>query len=143
MAKLDQLKAGLTSDVFSIYVTTEEAERFAEVVGEHPLIQRDEKWVVPTTYPIVYWQKADMPWLEGIGPLVHGEQSFHYEQPLLTEKEYSGHIELVKVEEKTGKLGTVVWLEHELIGYEDQEWEKPIFTCKTKAMFKPESEEEQ
>lgn len=136
---LKQLRIGQKTEKFIIHVNAEEARRFAEVVGEWPLLQRNNnntsQFIVPPTFPIKYWQEVDMPWLEGVGPLVHGEQSFHYDKPILTETTYYGDIQLVKVDEKEGKLGTVIWVEHELIGYEEHS-EQPFFTCTTKAMFK-------
>ncbi|MGM7702484.1 hypothetical protein ACSVDE_12220 [Pseudalkalibacillus sp. Hm43] len=140
MNHIEQLEVGLKTEPFKIVVTREEAEHFADVVGDSPLAELGGHQIVPVTYPIIYWQRVDMPWLEGIGPLVHGEQSFHYDKPLLTEKEYIGQIELVKIEEKSGKLGTVIWVEHDLTGYEDENADEVIFTCKTRAMFKAEVE---
>ncbi|MCF6138378.1 FAS1-like dehydratase domain-containing protein [Pseudalkalibacillus berkeleyi] len=138
MDLLRQLEVGRKTEKFIIHVKNEEALQFAKVVGEWPLQQIDNdttQFIVPPTFPIKYWQEVEMPWLDGVGPLVHGEQSFQYDKPILTETTYYGDIQLVKVEEKDGKLGTVIWVEHELNGYDEDSW-KPFFTCTTKAMFK-------
>ncbi|WP_408011730.1 MaoC family dehydratase N-terminal domain-containing protein [Pseudalkalibacillus sp. A8] len=94
--------------------------------------------MVPTTYPIVFWQKAELPWLKNISYLVHGEQSFSYEEMILTDHTYYGEIKLVGVTEKEGKAGKVVWLLHEMYGYKDPHREHLVFKGITKAMFRPE-----
>jgi hypothetical protein len=140
MERLQSLKPGAKTEVFRFYVSQEDAERFANVVCD-PLITEGTRSILPPTYPIVYWQKANLPWLEGIGPLIHGEQSFHYTAHLFTGTNYVGQIELTKVEEKVGKLGKVIWLEHELTVHSPDVDDPPLVVCKTKAMFKPPQKE--
>ncbi len=123
-------------------VTESEAMKFAVAIHDIPLAKKDGQFIVPATYPIVYWQKVELPWLKDIGPLVHGEQSFHYKVPLLTDHSYYAKIKLVEIREKTGTSGKIVWLVHEMYGYQDALKKQPVFTGITTAMFRPEQEGE-
>ncbi len=123
-------------------VTDSEAMKFAEVIQDMPLAKKGGQSVVPATYPIVYWQKVELPWLKDIGPLVHGEQSFCYKEPVLTDHTYYAEIRLVDIREKTGKSGKIVWLIHEMYGYQDALKKRLVFTGITTVMFRPELEGE-
>ncbi|MCF6408884.1 FAS1-like dehydratase domain-containing protein [Pseudalkalibacillus salsuginis] len=132
------IRSGQLTGLFEIKVKVNEAVKFAEILNDLPLAKsaRTGQPFVPTTYPIVFWQKAEIPWLKDIGHLVHGEQSFSYKKPMLTEHTYYVEIKLVDVKEKEGKAGKVVWLMHEMYGYQDQDKEHLVFIGKTKAMFR-------
>jgi hypothetical protein len=139
---VEKLKVGQQTELFKMKVTESDAVKFAEVIHDMPLAKEAGQSIVPATYPIVYWQKVEIPWLKDIGPLVHGEQSFHYKDPLLTDHTYYAEIKLVDIKEKTGKSGKIVWLVHEMYGYQDALKKQPVFTGITTAMFRPEQEGE-
>src|SRR5699024_9132484 len=52
---------------------------------------------LPATYPALFWQKVEIPWLQNVGPLVQTSQTFTYHEPLLANRTYTCSIVLNQV----------------------------------------------
>ncbi|MCP8967691.1 MaoC family dehydratase N-terminal domain-containing protein [Ectobacillus ponti] len=65
---------------------------------------------LPPTLPFLFWKLIEVPWLQHAGPIIHGEQSFIYRQPLQLNQTYTVVISLTASREK----GNRRFLYHEL-----------------------------
>jgi len=108
---------GLTSQKVKNIVERELVRRFAESIGDsHPIYIDEETGkhsrfganIAPPTYPRVFRTGA----IEGLKlplkGLIHGEQIYHYERPLLVGEEvycYSKIEDYYEKEGSTGKMG--------------------------------------
>lgn len=100
-------------------------KRFAESIGDPHPIYLDEEFgkksrhgtnIAPPTYPRVF----DYGVVEGLKlpskGLIHGEQVYHYERPLLVGEELYCFTEIKDYYEKEGKAGVMSFLEVERRG---------------------------
>ncbi|MCH1626681.1 MaoC family dehydratase N-terminal domain-containing protein [Fredinandcohnia quinoae] len=112
-------------------------KKFAEAIGDvHPIYLEEEvgkksiykRNIAPPTFPMVF----DYGKIEGIDltvkGLIHGEQVFHYERPLLIGEDINCYTEVKNYVEKKGSSGTMGFLTLNSYG-EDMEG-KTIFTTK-------------
>lgn len=94
-------------------------KKFAEAIGDlHPIYVDEEAGknsryknnIVPPTFPRVF----DYGVLEGLKlppkGLIHGEQIYHYERPLLVGEEIQCFSEVKSYFEKTGSTGSMAFL---------------------------------
>ncbi|MGG4489236.1 MaoC family dehydratase N-terminal domain-containing protein [Metabacillus idriensis] len=99
--------------------------RFAEAIGDpNPLfideqaglLSRYERNLAPPTFPVI----LDYGTIEGLNlpskGLIHGEQSFHYEKPLLVGDTVYCSSKLVNYRERTGSGGNMGMLTIERTG---------------------------
>jgi acyl dehydratase len=94
-------------------------KKFAEAIGDpHPIfideetgkLSRYKNNIAPPTFPRVF----DYGVIEGLNlpnkGLIHGEQSYHYERPLIVGEEIVCYSEVKDYYEKTGKNGKMGFL---------------------------------
>ncbi|AXI10211.1 MaoC family dehydratase [Oceanobacillus sp. 143] len=91
-------------------------KRFAEAIGNvHPIFVDEEygkqsrygQNIAPITFPRVFdYGKIEDFYLPNIG-LIHGEQIYHYERPLLVGEEIYCYTEVVDYYEKNGSMGLI------------------------------------
>ncbi len=97
-----------------LYVTTEWISRYAQSIDA--LLQTlDGKLIAPSTMPIIFWQEFDIPWLTKDRALIHGTQSFSYENPITAGMLLDCELRLTNMEEKAGKQGLLTFLTHTLV----------------------------
>ncbi|MFD1737352.1 MaoC family dehydratase N-terminal domain-containing protein [Bacillus salitolerans] len=112
-------------------------KKFAEAIGDPHPIFLDEKVgaksrygqnIAPPTFPRVF----DYGTIEGLylpnKGLIHGEQVYHYERPLLVGEEIYCYTEIQDYYEKTGNFGQMGFLVISNNGEDDNGL--PIFTSK-------------
>ncbi|MFV8829509.1 MaoC family dehydratase N-terminal domain-containing protein [Alkalihalobacterium sp. APHAB7] len=110
-------------------------KKFAEAIGDlHPIYIDEEVGqqsrykanIAPPTFPRVF----DYGEIEGFNlpnvGLIHGEQVYHYERPLLVGEEINCFVEVVNYVEKAGQSGSMGFLTFNRYG-EDLDG-NPIFT---------------
>ncbi|MFJ7972702.1 MaoC family dehydratase N-terminal domain-containing protein [Psychrobacillus sp. NPDC096389] len=97
-----------------LQVTAEWISQYAQSI-EFPLQTMDGKFIAPSTMPIIFWQEFDIPWLTGDKALIHGTQSFLYEEPIKAGMVLDCELMLTNVEEKAGKQGLFTFLTHTLV----------------------------
>ncbi|WP_051255188.1 FAS1-like dehydratase domain-containing protein [Pontibacillus marinus] len=134
------------TDWIPITITRDEVRRFAKGIMEEDLIYFDEEKAreqgfedlpLPVTMPVTFWRYFSIPWLEKVNePLIHGKQGFEYQQPLICNHTYQGQLILNDVYEKSGSKGTMIFLEHTLNLYFQNELHAQVFT--TLILFKKE-----
>jgi len=137
---------GTQTDRIPITITRDEVRRFAKGCMEENLIYFDEGKAreqgfedlpIPVTMPVTFWRYFSIPWLEEVSePLIHGKQGFAYHQPLICNHTYQGQLVVNDVYEKTGSKGTMIFLEHTLNLYSQEELHAQVFT--TLILFKKE-----
>ncbi|WP_164908585.1 FAS1-like dehydratase domain-containing protein [Halobacillus litoralis] len=72
---------------------------------------------LPATMPVTFWKKFDIPWLDGLGGVIHAKQSFEYKTTLVADREYQATLSLDKVETKESSLVMMEFLHHTLSIY--------------------------
>jgi acyl dehydratase len=100
-------------------------KNFAEAIGDpHPIFidegtgrkSRYKNNIAPSTFPRVF----DYGVIDDLGVpkkgLIHGEQVYHYERPLIVGEEISCYQEVKDYYEKTGKFGDMGFLVMKLYG---------------------------
>lgn len=100
-------------------------KRFAEAIGDlHPIFWNEEtglqsryhRNIAPPTFPVVF----DYGKIAGLNlpdkGLIHGEQAFHYERPLLVEEIIYGYSTVKDYFERKGTLGVMGFLTIENFG---------------------------
>ncbi|MCO4852518.1 FAS1-like dehydratase domain-containing protein [Bacillus vallismortis] len=128
-----KLVPGMKTAPFCIEVTREAVKRFAKCVYFHNDTEDDT--IVPPTLPITFWNEVKIDWLSKFSkPVIHGKQSFFYQQPILVGKVYTCTITLKKITEKQGKRGRMLILDHELEG---RQGESLHFTSSTTLIVYP------
>jgi len=99
-------EVGAKTEIQSIKITRKEVRQYCEVIDEKSHLYYDvtvaknkgfDDIPLPATYPTLFWQKFNIPWLERKGTIIQGEQSFSYEEPLVANQTYHCQIVLEKV----------------------------------------------
>ena len=108
---------GLTSNKERNVVEKELVRRFADSIGDHHPIYTDEQVgkqsrygtnIAPPTFPRVLRSGSIEELTLPLNGLIHGEQIYHYERPLLVGEEvycYSKIEDYYEKEGSTGKMG--------------------------------------
>lgn len=120
---------GLRSEKVRNTVERGAVKKFADAVGDsHPIYVDEEygaksrygKNIAPPTFPRVfdYGTIEDLK-LPSAG-LIHGEQTYHYERPLLVEEDVTCYSEVADYYEKAGASGSMGFLVLKSVG-EDTE----------------------
>jgi hypothetical protein len=109
---VDRSWEGKRTDLVEVTVTEEMIKDLAEALNdETPLFYLNgeakakgfSNIPAPITMPFLFWQFVKVPWLDNISPLIHGEQSFSYQEPLIAGKTYHCSVFLKKVVIKGNK----------------------------------------
>lgn len=90
-------------------ITTEQITQFSQ---GFPEAFRPAPLSIPLTFPMIWWQQTNLPWLdlpETI--LIHGQQSLRYEHELKYDVALFYQIELVNVREANGGSGRMTLLD--------------------------------
>lgn len=115
-----------TSEKVEITLTTEMIQTYAKAIGETELLYKDlevakslgyQDIPAPPTLPIIFWQFIDVPWLENVGPVIHGKQRFLYKETLIANRNYDCMIQLTNLTYKMSKNRRMQRSEHELSIY--------------------------
>ncbi|WP_458413273.1 FAS1-like dehydratase domain-containing protein [Schinkia sp. CFF1] len=121
---LDHTLIGQKTKSVTITITNKMVGDYVNMIGDnHPIFLDSEEArkngypdvVIPATYPVLFWKYITIPWLENVGPLIHGKQSFRYQTPLSTNQPYSCFIELADIYEKGSAKGKLQFLIHRLV----------------------------
>jgi|SRR5690625_1495357 len=100
------LKAGQSTKSIPITVSRAAVRDYCDAVWEENPMYRNIQAAkeagypdlpLPATYPALFWQKVEVPWLQNVGPLVQTSQTFTYHEPLLANRTYSCSIVLDQV----------------------------------------------
>ncbi|RBW70885.1 FAS1-like dehydratase domain-containing protein [Bacillus taeanensis] len=114
---------GSKTNSFRVHVTEEMICSYLGALGINTVKRQEEseKIIAPPTLPIIFWQFADTYWLNpSYQSIIHGEQIFDYEKPILAGEIYTCSITLKKIYYKEGKSGFLQLLDHELSGKNDR-----------------------
>lgn len=105
-------------------LTRQWIQEYAEAIGDYEPIYFDKMAaqkrgfsdvVAPVTMPVIFWQYFDIPWLKHLPVIIHGKQSFQYNEPLIAGRTYECVIQLVSLKNKNRKNGTMMQIaDHEL-----------------------------
>jgi hypothetical protein len=124
MDMIDEKWTGATSEVVKITVTREMITAYARAIHDDTSIYVDidsakiagyHDIPAPPTMPIIFWSFIKIPWLEDVGPVVHGKQRFSYEHTLVANRTYDCVIQLKDVKEKKSRREIMQRSNHELI----------------------------
>lgn len=117
-------------------------KKFAEAIADvHPIFVDEEygkqsrygQNIAPPTFPRVFdYGEIENFYLPNIG-LIHGEQIYHYERPLLVGEEIYCYTEVVDYYEKKGSMGLLGFVI--LKGYGEDKEGKTIYTEKQSAII--------
>ncbi|WP_087972503.1 FAS1-like dehydratase domain-containing protein [Oceanobacillus rekensis] len=131
------IQEGFVTEAVAIKVTRDDIRLYSEAIGEeNPIFHNPEAarnagyddLVLPVTYPTLFWQRIDIPWLSNQSPVVQTEQEFYYEEPLVANQVYHCQIAVLKVRQKGNKL----FSKHELRINQDN---KSVATSNTTLML--------
>jgi len=102
---------GNKTDKVPVKVSREEVRQFCRVIGEKSDLYTSvqsarllgyEDILLPPTYPILFWQKLEIPWIPKDATVVQSEQSFFYDKSLVANQTYECQLELVEVKRFRG-----------------------------------------
>src|SRR5690625_2623217 len=97
---------GMKTDKVLITVTRENIRHYCHVIEEDNQVFHDRSVAkkagysdlpVPPTYPTLFWQYIDIPWLTAQSSTILTEPRFIYEQQLIANMTYACSINLYKV----------------------------------------------
>jgi hypothetical protein len=109
---VDEHLVGSKTDIRKIILSEQLVKDYLVSLGDQ---SHNKIKIVPSTLPFIFWQYFSVPWLEGKGPLIHGNQQFEYSQSLQINETYECHITFNKAYTKRN----LQFLEHELIIKQD------------------------
>lgn len=110
---------GLQTKRVNVLVTREEIRNYCYVIGEECAIYHNVEaanllgyadLVIPITYPSLFWQYIEIPWLSSKSLLILSGQSFHSQETLIANRAYTCYILLNKVRKSKDKQ----FLQHKL-----------------------------
>ncbi len=105
---VDEQFVGSQTEIKQITLTAQLVRDYYLAIDDH---FDDKITTIPATLPFILWQYFSVPWLEGKGPLIHGNQLFDYNQNLQINHTYECFITFNKVYKKRN----LQFLEHDLI----------------------------
>lgn len=100
------LKTGQSTEPILVTVSRAAVRDYCDAVWEENPMYRNIQAAkeagypdlpLPATYPALFWQKVEVPWLQNMGPLVQTSQTFTYHEPLLANQTYTCSIMLNQV----------------------------------------------
>lgn len=106
------IKEGYVTDTVAITVTRDNIRHYCEAIGEeNPIFHNLEAarnagyadLVLPATYPTLFWQSINIPWLANQSPMIQTEQKFEYREALTANQAYTCQITVLKVRQKGNK----------------------------------------
>ena len=109
---IDKRLEGRNTDSVFITVTRENVRNYCHIIEEENQVFHDLNMAenagyldlpVPTTYPTLFWQYIETPWLTDQASIIQTEQNFIYKQPLIANITYACHITLLKVRNRGNK----------------------------------------
>ncbi|WP_332694346.1 FAS1-like dehydratase domain-containing protein [Halalkalibacter lacteus] len=121
---IDETWTGATSEVVKITITREMIASYTKAIDDDTSIYVDiasakkagyQDIPAPPTMPIIFWSFINVPWLEDVGPVVHGKQSFSYEHTLIANRTYDCVIHLKDVKKKQINREIMQRSNHELL----------------------------
>ncbi|MFC0470886.1 MaoC family dehydratase N-terminal domain-containing protein [Halalkalibacter kiskunsagensis] len=121
---IDEKWTGATSEVVKITVTREMIASYAKAIHHDNSIYVDidsakragyQDIPAPPTMPIIFWSFIKVPWLEDVGPVIHGKQCFSYEHPVVANRTYDCVIHLKDVRKRQNNCEIMQRSNHELL----------------------------
>jgi hypothetical protein len=103
---VDRSWEGSRTDFVEVTVTEEMVKNLAEALNDKTAIFYSSEEAkmegfsnipAPITMPFLFWKFVHVPWLNNVGPLIHGEQAFSYQEPIFAGKTYRCSVYLKKV----------------------------------------------
>lgn len=122
---IDTKLIGTETKAVSVKITREEVQKYCQVISEkNPIYHqvqaaqkaRYEDIPIPPTYPTLFWQALKIPWLGSDAFIIHSEQTFSYEVPLITNKRYQYKIILESIRTRGNKQ----FLKHRLLIFDNK-----------------------
>jgi acyl dehydratase len=125
--EIDRSLIGSASDAFVVEVEKGEIRRFAEAIGDANPVYRDETAaraagfagiVAPPTFPVSFRPPEEPVWTRHLDRrrVLAGEQSFHYQRPIVAGDRLECRIHFVEVTDKEGRSGKMEMLVQETRG---------------------------
>lgn len=125
--EIDRSLIGAASKPFVVEVEKGAILRFAEAIGDPNPIYRDEKAaraagyegvVAPPTFPVTFRASEEPVWTRDLDRrrILAGEQSFHYERPIVAGDRLECRIHFIEVIDKEGRSGKMEMLVQEVRG---------------------------
>lgn len=123
---IDKKWMGAKTKLVPIQVTRTEIQEFCQVIMETNQIYHDttiamkagyEDIPLPPTYPALFWQRIELPWLQNNLSTIQSEQAFSYKNALIANKTYHCQIELQKLRTRENQQ----FLFHRLSIYDGKE----------------------
>lgn len=98
----------------TLHVTAEWITSYAESIGA-PKQLANGVLIAPSTMPIVFWQEFDIPGMEQEQPVIHGDQQFLYERPVVAGMTLDCELSLLTKEHKKGRQGPLTLFTYMLV----------------------------
>ncbi len=150
---IDRNLIGKEAEPGHVTINAESIKEFARAIGETNPLYLDEKAaraagyaniVAPPTYPIAFMAESMNPdlFIElnlDITTVVHGEQEFEYQRPLVAGDTLTVHAKLADAWEKQGRSGTLTFVVFEANAVDAAN--KPVYTSRITLLAKQAQEE--
>ena len=117
---LDEKMIGLTGKPYVVEVEKGHIRRFAEAIGDPNPLYRDDEYakskgyegiIAPPTFPMAVGSEGgDIPVELDTRRMLHGEQEFIYERPIIAGDKLTCQMKVADLYEKEGKSGTMQFL---------------------------------
>ncbi|MFZ3590630.1 FAS1-like dehydratase domain-containing protein [Bacillus sp. DJP31] len=99
---------GSNSETIQITITEQLVKDYLQAIDD---FDHQKTLTIPSTLPFIFWPYFSVPWLDGKGPLVHGDQQFQYKRSLIIGETYECYITFNKAAQKRN----LQFLEHDLL----------------------------
>lgn len=143
--EIDRSLIGAASEPYVVEVEKGAIQRFAEAIGDPNPTFRDEKAaraagyqgiVAPPTFPVSFRGAEEPVWTRHLDRrrILAGEQSFHYERPIVAGDRLECRVHFVEVIDKEGRSGKMEMLVQEVRGNDLQG--RPVFTHRRTMVYR-------
>jgi hypothetical protein len=143
--EIDRSLIGAASEPFIVEVEKGAIQRFAEAIGDANSVYRDEGAaraagyagiVAPPTFPVTFRSSEEPVWTRHLDRrrILAGEQSFHYERPIVAGDRLECRVHFVEVVDKEGRSGKMELLVQEVRGNDLQG--RPVFTHRRTTVYR-------
>ncbi|MEI3611486.1 FAS1-like dehydratase domain-containing protein [Pseudogracilibacillus sp. SO30301A] len=121
---IDTTLIGAETEIVSITITREEVQKYCRVISEENPIYHQVQAArkagykdipIPPTFPTLFWQALKTPWLDSDAVVIHSEQTFSYEVPLISNMTYQCKIILGNIRTRGNKQ----FLKHRLLIFDN------------------------
>lgn len=133
----EDFQIGVKTSLVKVVVSRKDVNSYCNVIGETNTLYTDSESakaagyrdaLLPSTYPTIFWNLFEIPWINEESYMIQREQYFHYEKPLQANITY--HCQLVL--DDVRKRGNKLFVKQRLLIYEG---EVLAATCGTTLML--------